>query len=113
MKWRKAGVVYVPDGKFWWAKVGAQMPTLDRISPDVLRVYYLSKDLEGFGRIGFVDVAAEDPTHVLDVSPEPILDLGEREPSTIQGFAPTESCKLGGKDIFTIKDSNARSACLI
>lgn len=35
MKWRKGGLIYVPDGTLWWAKVGAQLPTAELISPEV------------------------------------------------------------------------------
>jgi hypothetical protein len=97
MRWRKGGLVYVPDAKFWWAKAGAQLPTADLISPTVLRVYYVSKDVEGFGRIGSVDLDARDPARVLDIGQEPVLDLGELGTFDDSGVCPSTVVPFNGR----------------
>jgi predicted GH43/DUF377 family glycosyl hydrolase len=97
MKWRKEGVVYVPDGSLWWARVGAQLPTAELIGDRVVRVYYVSKDSEGFGRIGFVDLDARDPKRVLDIGPEPVLDLGELGAFDDSGVCPSTVINLNGR----------------
>src|SRR4051794_6086682 len=89
MKWRKGGAIYVPDGSLWWAQIGAQLPTADLISDEVVRVYYVSKDKNGFGRPGYVDLDAADPKRILDIGREPVLDLGELGTFDDSGACPS------------------------
>ena len=77
MYWRKLGLVYCPPGDRPWARQYAHLPTPVVIAPGVVRVYFAGLDEHKYGRIGFVDVAANDPTRVIGTSPEPVLDLGE------------------------------------
>lgn len=77
MRWRKLGLVYGPDGSSEWARTHAIVPTPVRLNEDVIRVIVTFRDAEGLGRPGYVDVAANDPTKVLSVSQEPLLDVGE------------------------------------
>jgi predicted GH43/DUF377 family glycosyl hydrolase len=97
MKWRKGGLIYVPDGSRWWARSGAQLPTATLVSPEVLRVYYVSKDSDGFGRIGSVDLDARDPRKILEVHPEPVLDLGELGAFDDSGVCPSTVVEVNGK----------------
>lgn len=76
MKWRKLGLIYAPAGDKWWARQYATIPTVDVLG-DVLRVYFASLDENKYGRIGFVDLDAKDPTRILYESQEPVLDVGE------------------------------------
>ncbi len=77
MRWRKLGLVYCPAGDRWWARAYAHLPTPQLLDERVLRVYFACLDAEKYGRIGYADLDARDPTRVLHVSPEPVLDLGE------------------------------------
>jgi predicted GH43/DUF377 family glycosyl hydrolase len=77
MKWEKKGLLYAPTGARWWAKVGAQLPTVEVVDQDRIRVYYASKDADGYGRIGAVDLDSDNPGKILSVAQEPVLDLGE------------------------------------
>ncbi|MGR9036839.1 MAG: hypothetical protein ACU83O_09660 [Gammaproteobacteria bacterium] len=77
MKWRKLGRVYVPDGSVWWAKSHAMIPTPELTDNGRIRVYISMCDAQGRARPGYVDVDENDPTTVLDVSGEPLIDLGE------------------------------------
>lgn len=76
MKWQKKGLIYAPAGDLWWARQYAHLPTAFQISSDAIRIFFASLDENKFGRIGFIDVSADDPSHILDHSPEPVLDLG-------------------------------------
>jgi hypothetical protein len=78
MKWEKKGLVYGPDGSFPWARHSALTPTPVLLDDDTLRVYAGFRDDAGRSRIGYVDVNPEQPTQVLRVSPEPVLDRGGR-----------------------------------
>ena len=76
MRWRKKGLIYVPDGTSSWAKHSALTPSPFLVSDDVIRVYSGFRDDAGVSRIGYVDLAANDPSKVLAVSKEPVLDVG-------------------------------------
>lgn len=90
MKWRKLGMVYRPAGNQWWARNYAHLPTADVLDDKVIRVYFASLDENRFGRIGFADVAADDPRTVFHVTEEPILHLGQR--GTFDDCGVTPSC---------------------
>jgi hypothetical protein len=92
MKWRKLGLVYAPTGDLWWAKSYALLPTATFIGDEVIRVFFASLDENRFGRIGFVELSAQDPTRVLRQSSEPVLDLGE--PGTFDDCGVNPSCVI-------------------
>jgi len=95
MKWRKQGLIYAPKGDLWWAKKYALLPTVDVLDEKTLRVYFASLDENYFGRTGFVDLDAENPSRILYESPEPVLDLGE--PGSFDDSGVNPSCILNLK----------------
>jgi predicted GH43/DUF377 family glycosyl hydrolase len=89
MKWRKRGLIYVPDGKLPWAKKYAFPPTPYFVSDRVVRMYVAFCDENTVGRIGFVELDAEDPSRVLRVSNKPVLDIGQPGAFDENGILPT------------------------
>lgn len=77
MKWIKKGLIYCPDGRHSWAKHSAMTPTPTLLKNGIIRVYAGFRDSMGVSRICFVDVDANDPSKVIGVSKEPVLDIGE------------------------------------
>lgn len=75
MKWIKKGLIYGPHGEQAWAKHSALQPT-PYLMGEVIRVYVGFRDGEGVSRVGFVDVSADNPSNVLQVSEKPALDVG-------------------------------------
>lgn len=108
MSWRRIGQVYVPSGDLWWARTGAQLPTAQVVSDQVLRVYYLSKDGDGFGRIGYVDLNAKAPQQVQYIAPEPVVDLGELGTFDDSGAGPS-SVIAAGNDTYLYYQGFQRS----
>lgn len=97
MRWRKMGRVYVPDGSMWWAKRYAFPPTPYFISEDVIRMYVAFCDENTVGRIGYVDISAENPSEVIAVSPEPVLDIGTPGAFDENGILPTSIVDVDGR----------------
>ena len=85
-------MIYAPSGELWWAKGYATIPTAEVLNEEVIRIYFASLDENLFGRIGFVDVNAENPTQILFQSREPVLDIGE--PGTFDDSGVNASCIL-------------------
>jgi len=89
MKWSKKGLVYAPDGQYSWAKNYGIPPTPHFLSKDILRMYVGFCDDRMVGRMGFVDLAADDPSKILDVSPFPIFDIGKPGTFDDNGVLPS------------------------
>jgi predicted GH43/DUF377 family glycosyl hydrolase len=98
VRWRKLGLVYKAEGSSKWARTHAMCPTPLLISNRVIRIYVTCRDDLGVGRIGFVEVCAHDPTKVLKIGSEPLLDAGR--PGTFDDngvMASSVVCSPGGR----------------
>ena len=76
MRWHKNGLVWAAKDMPAWARNSALTPTPFLLNEAVVRVYAGFRDADGVSRIGYVDLDANDPTHVLGVSDTPALDVG-------------------------------------
>jgi hypothetical protein len=76
MAWLKKGLIYAPNGQYYWNKTHAAVPVVDMISDQVWRIYFAARDNENRSHTSFVEVEAGNPGHVLYEHPEPILPLG-------------------------------------
>jgi predicted GH43/DUF377 family glycosyl hydrolase len=76
MNWKKLGLVFSQSGWVDWRRNSALTPTPYLLNDQVIRVYAGFRDDEGISRIGYVDVDATDPTHVIKISDKPVLDRG-------------------------------------
>jgi hypothetical protein len=96
MEWRKLGLVYGPDGTLSWAKHSALQPT-PIVLGDKIRVFCGFRDDDGVSRVGYVDVASDDPTRVLRVSSEPVLGTGDFGTFDNHGVVPCAVLKRDGE----------------
>ena len=78
MVWEKKGLIYRPPEDESWKHNSALTPTAFLKDDDTIRVYASFRDLNGIGRIGFVDVDSHNPLCIKHASSEPVLDLGKR-----------------------------------
>ncbi|HEV7777074.1 MAG TPA: hypothetical protein VGO76_09425 [Luteibacter sp.] len=76
--WTKKGLVFDTSrqGVGGWMRHSALTPTPHRLDDELIRVYAGFRDVDGVSRIGYVDVRADDPTDIVRVSAEPVLDIG-------------------------------------
>lgn len=76
--WAKQGLVFdvARHRVGGWMRHSALTPTPWRLDEETLRIYAGFRDDDGVSRIGYVDVSADDPTTVMRVSAEPVLDIG-------------------------------------
>ncbi len=97
MRWRKRGLLYVPPGEEAWAQHYAFPPT-PWLRPDgALRLFVAFCDADTVGRVGYVDVDADDPERILAVSPRPVLDIGEPGMFDENGVVPTCVVPVGDR----------------
>jgi hypothetical protein len=96
LRWQKQGLIYGPSGERRWAVHSALQPTpLVRADGGPIRVFAGFRDANGVSRVGFVDVAAEDPARVLRVSERPVLDIGVPGAFDENGVVP---CAISERD---------------
>lgn len=76
LTWRKQGHIFSADGRYPWMTSHAQLPIVDRISPEAFRIYFGTRDERNRTITTYCEVAAEDPQKVLYVHDRPVLDLG-------------------------------------
>lgn len=97
MKWIKKGLIYCPDGSCSWARSHAMVPTPYFAGDDVLRLYVGFRDKNGISRIGFVELDANNPSKVLKVSENPLLDVGAPGTFDDNGVIPSSVVNFNGK----------------
>src|SRR4051812_47587342 len=97
MRWRKGGHIYVPDGSIEGAQAYAFPPTPFDVGAGRLRLYVAFCDLNTVGRLGYVDVSAEDPGEVVGVATEPLLDIGLPGCFDDNGLLPTRVLAVGDR----------------
>lgn len=95
MKWKKLGLVYTANGKYDWAISHAYVPTTIMLDDERIRIYVAFLDKNKVGRIGFVDVAANNPLNILKVSDKPVLDIGEPGTFDENGVTPISIIRNG------------------
>jgi hypothetical protein len=86
--WEKLGRVFCASGEAAWMRSHAFVPTPFPLDADVIRVYVAFLDADGVGRVGWVDVRADDPLSVTGISSAPALDLGEPGSFDDNGVTP-------------------------
>jgi predicted GH43/DUF377 family glycosyl hydrolase len=94
MRWTKLGHVYVADGERDWQASHAYCPTPIGLGDGRIRVYCAFWDTARIGRVGWVDIDEDDPTRVLAVSDEPVLDRGEPGAFDDNGVTPLSAVRL-------------------
>ncbi len=93
--WEKLGQVYVANRERPWSCSHAVLPTILKLGRDRLRVYVAFLDEGLVGRLGFVEVDARDPRRVLEVSAEPVLDIGAEGTFDDNGVTPMSIVRAG------------------
>jgi hypothetical protein len=76
MRWHKKGRIFKASGEFGWMKSHTQVPTA-LVLDDRFRVYFSTRPEDGMSRTAFIDLDKEDPTQILYLHNQPVLDLGE------------------------------------
>jgi len=96
MNWEKKGLIYVPEGGEDWRRSHAQLPTVDPVDDDVLRIFYGTRDRDNRTVTTYIDVAADDPGKLLHEHDRPVLGLGELGTFDDGGAMPSWIVDHGG-----------------
>ncbi len=77
MRWCKKG--FICDCKSFnlsWYKKNSMVPLPFQLDKHTIRIFLTMCDKQNIGRIGYVDVSAENPSIILGYSKEPLVDIG-------------------------------------
>jgi hypothetical protein len=77
MRWVKKGLIFAPDQNYDWMQSHAQVPLVARVTEDVLRIYFGTRDKLNRTVTTYIEVDADDPSQVKYVHDRPLLGLGE------------------------------------
>ena len=97
MKWSRHGQIWASGPEHTFGKTRCMCPTPLLISSDTLRIYAGFCDEKGISRLGFIDVSAENPKKVLDVSTTPLLDVGIPGTFDDNGIVPVSIVEIKGE----------------
>src|SRR5690242_1298083 len=95
MLWEKRGLVWGPRGFAPWAVHSALQPTPCLIENGPLRVFVGTRDADGRGSVGFVDLDPDDPSRVLGVAERPALPFAKAGTFARDGAVPTAVARDG------------------
>ncbi|MEP6913756.1 MAG: hypothetical protein ABI923_13430, partial [bacterium] len=76
MRWEKRGLIFKADGRYEWMMHHASIPCADKISDEVVRIYFGPRDKQGHTCTSFIDVEADNPNRVIYVHDRPVLRPG-------------------------------------
>ena len=96
MVWEKLGLFYVPQPQGEWTIGHAQLPIVDRVNEDVLRIYFGARNASKYTITTYIEVEAGNPKNVLYVHDKPVLDLGELGSFDDTGAMPSWIVDHGG-----------------
>lgn len=76
MKWDKKGLIFKVDKNHEWMQTHAQVPIVDKINENKLRIYFGTRDIENRTLTTYIEVDSDNPKKILYVHDEPIIPLG-------------------------------------
>jgi predicted GH43/DUF377 family glycosyl hydrolase len=77
LSWTKKGLIFAPYNNHDWMVSHAQVPLVDRVNDEVLRIYFGTRDAQNRTVTTYIEVDATDPSQVRYIHHQPVLGLGE------------------------------------
>jgi hypothetical protein len=97
MHWRKQGLIFKPDHYYDWMVSHAQVPIVEKIDDDRLRIYFGTRNIQNQTVTTFIEVEAENPRNVIHVQDHPVLSLGKLGCFDDSGAMPSWIINFNGK----------------
>lgn len=77
MRWIKKGLIFRPDQNFDWMVSHAQVPIVEKIDQDRLRIYFGTRNLQNQTSAAFIEVESGYPQNILHMQDQPALTIGK------------------------------------
>lgn len=76
IKWRKLGNIFCASGQNELMQSGGRAPVPLLMYNNVFRIYFASYDVDGRGRIFWLDIDIEKPHKIININTIPVIDIG-------------------------------------
>lgn len=77
MIWQKKGRIFVPEEyPSPWVSSHASVPIAEYITDNLYRVYFSTRDNKNRSHVGYFEIDAKNPSNILMVSDQPVLNPG-------------------------------------
>ncbi len=76
MRWRKRGLIFAPQNLVEWVRTHAWVPTPDPLGDGYVRIYFAGRNADNLSQVGAFTIHLDEPHKILDLSPEPLVELG-------------------------------------
>jgi predicted GH43/DUF377 family glycosyl hydrolase len=96
MNWIKKGKIFEAVGQYGWMNSHAQIPSV-MVMKDRFRVYFSTRKVRTESKTTYVDLDLQDPSKVLYLHPEPILENGTPGTFDEHGVMPSSVLEDNGK----------------
>ena len=93
--WQKKGLIYCPSGEGFF-KTHATRAIAYRLDEERVRLFFSSRDADDRMLPTFIDVRASDPSSILHICDEPLIDVGR--PGTFDDSGATLACAVDFDD---------------
>jgi len=90
MAWEKRGFIFKPNGEAPWMRSHAQGPTA-LLLEDRIRVYITVRPQQDQSRATFIDLDIKDPSKIIQLHKEPLLELGKNGAFDQFGIMPSHA----------------------
>jgi len=94
MAWKQLGCVFKPDGGYDWSRTHAQAPAAILMG-DRIRIYYGTRNAENRSLTSFIELDRADPTRLLYVHDQPVMDFGKPGTHDEDGVIGSQVIALG------------------
>lgn len=95
MMWKKQGLIFRSSGQHPWMQTHTAVPIPLRLSGDLYRIYFGTRDSQQHPRIGYIELDLKEPTNILKVSDNYVLGEGPRGYFDDNGVYPGPIIKDG------------------
>jgi hypothetical protein len=100
MKWLKKGLIFKVENNYDWMQTHAQVPIVDKIDNEKLRIYFGTRDSQNRTLTTFIEVEADNPQNILYIHDKPILSLGRWGCFDDSGVMPSDIISYEDKKYF-------------
>ena len=100
MKWVKKGLIFKVEKNCDWMRSRAQVPVVDKIDKERLRIYFGTRDNQNRTLTTFIEVEANNPQNILYIHDKPMLSLGRLGCFDDSGVMPSYILTHDGKKYF-------------
>jgi len=97
VRWEKRGIVIRPKRNLFWSKSHAMVPTPEKITKSIYKIYYSGRDRENRSHIGFAILDLSEPIRVLEYADEPVVSPGDLGCFDDNGVTPSCVIDINGE----------------